>query len=141
VNFNRRRSAECLLHIRIYGKLTRYQESLELNQVKFWGSTVIIILGTNPANNPLNPAAFPNEYNLDTTPPSPPLPLLICDKSVSAGYICKRDIIRDSTCDNVAAAIPATTPEVNSIEVCCNEVMFFFVSSDKLRRIISFIHS
>jgi len=46
------------------------------------------ILGPNPANNPLKPAALPNEYRRETTPPSPPLPLLICDKRVSAGY-CK----------------------------------------------------
>jgi hypothetical protein len=45
------------------------------------------------------------------------------------------------TCERVAAAIPATIPDVNSIAVCFNVVMFLFDSSDMLRRISSFIHS
>ena len=50
-------------------------------------------------------------------------------------------IIRDGTCESVAAAIPATTPDVNSMEVCFIGVIFFLDSSDMFLRIISFIHS
>jgi len=48
--------------------------------------TVINILGPNPANSPLNPAALPRVHKRESTPPFPPSPLLIWDRSVSAGY-------------------------------------------------------
>jgi hypothetical protein len=58
----------------------------------------ILILGPRPAKSPFTPASFPSVINLDTIGPPGPWPLLICDRSVSAGYMYQYNMKEKNVC-------------------------------------------